>query len=1117
MSNKTNFEITPQEYTPSFYVGIGASAGGLEAIEGVIKNISIDSSLAYIIIQHLSPDYKSMMVELLSKVTNLPVQRAENGMEVKKNNIYLIPPKKDMTIFHGKLLLSDQDRGIGTGINLPIDTFFQSLADDQESKAIGVVLSGTGSDGTRGLRTIKERGGMVIVQSVETAKFDGMPQSAIDIGIADIVASPEAIAENLSSISKHPFVSQNSPTTIDSDEDALTRIFYLLRERRKVDFTFYKPNTVLRRLERRLTVNQVDNLKDYLRYLETYPVEIDHLYRELLIGVTRFFRDDEAFSSMRHEWLPDLIKSKKNNKLRFWVAGCSTGEEAYSLAILCQEIIAELGIPTDVKIFATDIDQTAIQKASSGIYMESIMADIDPTLVSKYFYHKENGFQVSRVIREMVVFAQHDIIKDPPFTNIDLVTCRNVMIYFQPILQQRALEMFNFSLNQGGVLFLGSSETTGDMENVFDTLNQKEKIYRSFGKRRVHLNKDQMGKYSDRAQFRQQTLPLSNHKIQPEFRSPDDKILDRFLQTISNSHLPLTIIVNNEMQIEHVFGNSEGYFAIPSGKMDNNLIKMARKEFAIPLATGIAKVFKTGKEQRYSNIQIEIKGESVGLNLDMTLLEAKSNQEPLIAIFFEKIKSKTKTTPEDDYDVGKETQQRILDLEQELQFTRENLQATVEELETSNEELQATNEELLASNEELQSTNEELQSVNEELYTVNAEHQSKIVELMETNNDLDNLLLSTNIATVFLDEDLELRKFTPEISQFFKLLEHDIGRPISHIPCNLVNVDVIAAIEQVKVTNETLEQEVMSQEGTWFSMRILPYRIASNVFSGVVITFVSINNLKMIQEELNTKMTRFLLAQQSAKLGVWEWDMDTNDIHCSEGVEPLFGLLEGEFGSTFDYYISMVHPDDKESLNIRITQALDSRVELNFQHRIIWSDGSIHWLSVDAKPFPDNNKKSNRMIGVFRDITDKKKSQIELEHTESMFRFTIENMDMVAIQVDTKGIINFANDFLLQLTGWEHDEIVGKDWINTLFKKEKRAELKERFRAFIIGESTELYPQRALDIVCKNGETKEIWWNSAPLLDVNNQLVCISSIGEDISKQNCPVGTTRNCPVREEA
>jgi two-component system, chemotaxis family, CheB/CheR fusion protein len=463
-SSKPSSNTAPA--TPTHYVAIGASAGGLEAIEAFFTNMVPNSGLGFIVVQHLSPDYKSLMKELLSKKTQMPVHRVEEGMLVEPDNVYLIPPKKNLSIFHGKLLLSEQDHT--RGINLPIDVFLHSLAEDQGERAIAVILSGTGSDGMRGVRAIKEFGGMIMAQNEESAKFDGMPRAAISTGLCDFVLPPEEMPGQLLNWVKHPYVSKaDRAEMLFKEEDGLTRVFSILRERFKVDFTYYKPSTVNRRIERRMTINQVKDIKDYVAFMNSYAGEAAALFRELLIGVTSFFRDPSAYDVLGQKWLKELIQSIDAREIRFWVAGCSTGEEAYSLAILARECLAELEVSRDIKIFATDIDRDAIHFAANGTYPESIAADVSPQRLAKFFHRKDEHFQISRTIREMVVFAQHNLIKDPPFTNISLISCRNLLIYLQPTLQQKVFEFFNFSLNPNGLLFLGTSETIGDMTEFF--------------------------------------------------------------------------------------------------------------------------------------------------------------------------------------------------------------------------------------------------------------------------------------------------------------------------------------------------------------------------------------------------------------------------------------------------------------------------------------------------------------------------------------------------------------------------------------------------------------------------------------------------------------------------
>ncbi|MGD8912797.1 MAG: chemotaxis protein CheB [Candidatus Thiodiazotropha sp.] len=861
MNDELGIESAPSgemdvQAKPSHTVGIGASAGGLEAIESFFKVMPPDSGVAFVVIQHLSPDHKSLMAELLSKRTRMPVHRAEDGMWVERNAVYLIPPNKNLRLFHGRIILSEQDRD-ARGINLPIDIFFRSLAEDLGAKAIAIVLSGTGSDGTSGIRAIKEELGMVMVQEEESAAFDGMPRSAIATGLVDYVLPPEEMPTQLLSYLKHPFTAKDEyASTMLTDEDGVTRIFALLRENNKIDFTYYKPTTIIRRIERRMAVNQVQDLNDYVRFLESYPVELNSLHKDLLIGVTSFFRDPEAFEAISSKYLPMLMREAKGDKLRIWVSGCSTGEEAYSLAILCCEVMEQEGLNVDIKIFATDVDREAIVLASAGVFAESAVADIEPLMLSKYFYHKEEGFYISRQVREMVVFAQHNLVKDPPFTNIDLLSCRNLLIYLQPVLQKRVLELFNFALNPKGILFLGSSETTGDMAEFFDPLDHKWRIYQSRGRRRQAELSEPAINFDAKRWYNTNRM---TGRVAANRQHEEERLLERLVEGVAGDYLPFCMVVSEAQELMHVAGDSKDYLRFSTGKVINDVVKLVIKDLAIPLSTGLQKVIKSKEELIYTNIHLNGNNQDKVVNMRLKPLPTKKQQVMMIAVFIEEVRTspESKTSSPETYNVGKEAQQRIVDLENELQFTRENLQATVEELETSNEELQATNEELLASNEELQSTNEELQSVNEELYTVNSEYQGKITELTEVNNDLDNLLCNTGVATLFLDENLDIRRFTPEISLLFRIMDQDIGRPLSHLSHKLKGVNVSEIAKLVKNTEKGMVRErVLSSEGEEFLMRVFPYQIAPDTYSGVVFTFINTSSLRKARQDLMERELR---------------------------------------------------------------------------------------------------------------------------------------------------------------------------------------------------------------------------------------------------------------------
>ncbi|MBD3166404.1 PAS domain S-box protein, partial [bacterium] len=1024
----------PDKYTestlPSHYVGVGASAGGLEAIETFFTHMSANSGMAFVVIQHLSPDYKSLMVELLSKKTDMDVFRAEEGMLVEPNKVYLIPPKKNLTIFHGKLLLSDQDSA--RGLNLPIDLFFQSLAEDQGRKSVAIVLSGTGSDGTRGVRSIKEMNGMVMVQSEESAKFDGMPRAAASTGLADYILPPEDMPAQLMSYAKHPYIAKAGRSeALLSDEDGITRLFAMLRDKTKVDFTHYKQSTVTRRIERRITVTQSNNLKDYVRYMQSYPGEVMALYRELLIGVTSFYRDAESFAELATKYLPEIFRLSENREVRFWVVGCSTGEEAYTLAILARETMDELGISRDVKIFATDLDRDAIMVASAGIYPESIMADLNSRLVTKYFYRKDDKLQITRNVREMVVFAQHNVLKDPPFTNIDLISCRNLLIYLQPVLQQKALEMFNFSLNDGGILFLGSSETVGDMSGTFETLHSRHKIYRSRGKADTGQRIDNVRNQSERHVYLPRHMTPHNGEVRGV---REDRFLTRFLDALAETYVPLAVVVNDSMEVLHTLGDTEGFFKLPSGRAVYDISKMAAKDLAIPLATGIQKVFRDRKEVVYTNIRLQNIDESHAIRMRIVPMPGRKGQESLAVVFLEKVQKPTsaeKESAHETFDVSVEAQQRIEDLEQELQFVKENLQATIEELETANEELQATNEELLASNEELQSTNEELQSTNEELFTVNAEYQQKIIELTELNNDVDNLLNSSNIGQLLLDENLDIRRFNHRMRDAFHLNEKDIGRSIRDIAHLFDEFDPIEAIRQVQESNEPYHGDLHTSKGKWLLTRVIPYNIGPEAFAGVVMTIVDITELKQARDQLERSEEAAQAIMQYTPAGVFLYEMDEDGrlvlIDANSEAQELTGIkLDDWKGKTFDE----IWPNARdEGISRKFEKVLQTGKPYSTEE-LDYSDDRVKGAyRIRAFRLP-----AQRLAVSFEDVLELKRMEENLRRSEEQFRRLFETMAQGVVYQDADGNIIMVNRSAERILGLTADQLMGKTSMDPRWK-----------------------------------------------------------------------------------
>lgn len=810
-------------------VGIGASAGGLRALEAFFAAADPHAGIGYVVIQHLSRDHKSMMPDLLARRTEMVVVQAEHDMTVQPDHVYLIPSGQDMTIAQGMLKLTPYTPS-GNSLHLPVDLFLESLAEDQEDLAVAVILSGSGSDGARGVRAVKEAGGLVLVQDDQTAEFTSMPRAAAATHVADFILAPGHMPEQIVACLEHPQSRQVEPV----DESGLNRIFSLLKRETLMDFNGYRSETLWRRINRRIVVTQSPNLDEYVHYLESHSEEIHTLHAELLIGVTRFFRDPAAIQTLRDKVLPALLqRSTSQPSLRLWVAGCSTGEEAYSLAVLILETMRTLGIQRDVKIFATDIDRTAIRKAAYGIYPASIAADVPPELLERYFVQQPDQYQVSSTVRDLVVFAQHNVIRDPPFTRIDLICCRNVLIYLQHDVQTKIMHLFHYSLQPHGFLMLGGSETTGDAETLFEPVHRAHRIYQPRGELPTRPAPEMPPE-------RLHDFSLGANDKHTAIRA-HESLLDRLITFIQDKFLPFIAVVNERREVLYAGGDKSGFLNVPRGSASLDILRWVDPALSPWLASGIRQASQSNEEVRFRNVPLTPSESARVADIVITPLPGNQDKLPLYAIVLEsRAVDRLSGSADTEQDVTHKTRFPSEQLERELEATRRDLQATVEELETTNEELQATNEELLASNEELQSSNEELQSANEELYTVNSEHQSKIIELTQSQNDVDNLLTSSRIGTVILDEDLRIRRFSPQAADVFRLVDEDVGRPLGHFAAAFRDHDVENTARHVVETEEIQECRVESPSGKPYLLRVLPYRVGTDYFAGVVITVVEL-------------------------------------------------------------------------------------------------------------------------------------------------------------------------------------------------------------------------------------------------------------------------------------
>ncbi len=961
-TKKTNSGPTPDGHV----VGIGASAGGLEALEQLFQSMPTDTGLSFVIVQHLSPDFDSVMDELLVRKTEMSVRMVEDGMEVMPDSIYLIPPKKEMIISDGKLLLTDKDPQ--EGLSLPIDQFFRSLAREYGEKAVGVILSGTGSDGSRGIREIHGAGGLVIVQNDQTAKFDGMPKSAMETGMVDLILPPAEIGEILGRYVTNPIRSELVAETnaVDINEPGLKKLIRLLREEHGIDFSVYKQSTVLRRIERRLLMSQTTDFEAYVESVARNRDELHAIYKDLLIGVTQFFRDPEAFQSLASDIIPECLANlSEDEEFRVWIAGCATGEEAFSMAILLDEL-AQPEVLSRIKIFATDVHQTSLDFASAGVYEEGSLANLSKARKEHYFVRKGNRFQVSSELRKMIVFARQNVIRDAPFTKLDLVSCRNMLIYFQPAIQRKVISLFHFGLKTGGTLLLGPSEGVGELEDEFKTVDRHWKI---FSKRRnVRLNTEfKFLSAGSTSTLRRSVLPpTSTTGARDELAKVYDELLDE--------HLPPSVLINEYRQVIHVFGDAGRFLKIKKGRSTGDVLELFDAEFRTAVSGAIQRVSKQGETTTYTGIASQVKGIEQQVKISVSPVFGRTAEMTHMLISFAEVDEVVRIDQVDEasvLDINEFSQSRILALEDELRHSKENLQATIEELETSNEELQATNEELIASNEEMQSTNEELHSVNEELYTVNAEYQRKISELTEITDDMEHLFASTDVGVLFLDRDLSVRKFTPRIARLFNLIEQDIGQSFDRFTHNIQHKDLLENVRWVMESNQLYECDVVDKSGHEYFLRILPYR-TKDMVDGIVLTLIDVASLKRAEKEIRQKDDQLRGVMKNSPSFIFIKDIQGRYLLVNEQSRRVFGVSSNKIiGKTnFDFLPRVV----AERIDESDQEALRTGEKVEIEEVIPRKGKGRTYLTIKF-PLRDESDSIYAIAGMKTDITKIKVAQ----------------------------------------------------------------------------------------------------------------------------------------------
>jgi two-component system CheB/CheR fusion protein len=1034
----TAVSVSAAEAATFHIVGVGASAGGLESLERFFTHIPPDSGMAFIVLQHLSPDFKSFMNELLSRRTAMAIVQAEHEMLVEPNTVYLLPPMKEMIIRRRRLLLNDRDPR--SGLTLPIDMFLRSLAQDAGERAIAVILSGSGSDGSRGVQEISHAGGTVFCESPESAQFNGMPLSAMRTGNVDHVLPPDQIASTLVSLTSTD--AGAAPAMPATEERGVAGILRLLRDEYGIDFSHYRASTVTRRIERRLALNRALDIDAYVEQLRGDPGELSSLYEDLLIGVTRFFRDDPAFDVLEHRIIPEIVeRTDTDDQIRVWVPGCATGQEPYSIAMLLHERLSARRRPFNVKILASDVHKASLEVAGAGIYAPEQVDGIGADRLERYFTLKPEGYQVAQVLRECVVFAPHNIIRDAPFTKVDLVSCRNLLIYLQPHAQKTVLTLFHFSLKPGGFLFLGSSESPGSLADEFDTVNEHAKIYRK--RRDVGLPRDfklPLPRSGAMPRTRPPAAPRPSG-INPQLLAVYDRLLDRFM--------PPSFLLDEHGHLVDSFGGVESLLRIKPRRPSQNLLDMVDENLRAVLSGALHRVRHDGESVRYPAVSLpghqrtfavvaEPLRDSRGAltHVLCSLADADTADAQVLVPPFTDVPTRVDHDPlQDQASLHQLSHDRVEALEEELAYTKEHLQAAVQEHEASSEELQATNEELIAANEELQSTNEELHSVNEEMYTVNAEYQKKNVELQQLNDDMEHLLNGTDVATLFLDRQLCIRRFTPRIAETFRVLPQDIGRPIHTFTHDLLHSSLISDIDRVLHEGLAREAQVWDKRQRCLFLRILPYRARSResrepsgsaapdrTFApdGVVLTLTDISPL----EQARAKLAQLSAIVESSDDAIIGKTLDGIITTWNRGAARLYGYTAEE---AIGRHASFLYPPGhKEEIDTILRQAQERPVE-RLETQRLRKDGRVVDVSVTFSPIYDSDHSIIGISGISRDITQLVRARQEIAEREERIRLLLDSTAEAIYGIDLSGACIFCNSACARLLGYHSPAaLIGK-------------------------------------------------------------------------------------------
>ena len=1049
-------------------VGIGASAGGLAAFGAFFSGMPADTDpgMAFVLVQHLAPDHKSLLTDIIGRHTRMKVFEVQDGMPVEVNCAYIIPPNRDMTFLNGKLYLVEPSAPRGQ--RMPIDSFFRSLAQDQGDRAICVVLSGTGSDGTLGVRAIKGEGGMVMAQNPASTEYDGMPRSAIGTGLVDYELPPADMPAQIIAYVGRAFGRVPQPLTepVPLAENGLRKIFRLLRAQTSHDFSQYKLNTINRRIERRMAVHQIASLGEYVKYLQQKPAEVEALFRDLLIGVTSFFRDQEAFQEIEERIIPSLFASVSPGALvRVWCPGCSTGEEAYSIAILLAECQEAMKVRFKVQVFATDIDSQAIATARAGLYPASVAADISPQRLARFFIAEADGsaYRIHKSIRDTLIFSEQNMAKDPPFSKLDFISCRNVLIYMGGDLHRKIIPMFHYALKPGGYLFMGNSETVGEFGHLFAVLDRKLKLYQ---------RKEDAGSVRTRALGRFIPRPAAPRDQAPQTAgksagSRKQRLRGLMEEALLQQLAPVAALVNGLGDILYLHGRT-GLFLEPApGEAGvSNILKMAREGLRPHLLNALRKAHATQEPVRAPGLRVKSNGHFTVVNLSIRPVAKSANavdEGSMYLIVFEDAQplapgKAVKTAlharsglpgPESESRARVEALKHELDAQEEhLQAANEQLETANEELKSSNEEMQSVNEELQSTNEELETSKEELQSVNEELATLNAELQSKVADLSRANNDMNNLLAGNTIGTVFVDPQLRILRFTPAATRIINLILSDVGRPVNHILSNLVGYDrLLVDVTEVLDSLAPKEVDVQTQAGEWYSMRIRPYRTLDNAIEGIVISFVDISRARKAQEALRES--------EETNRGILESITDAFLSIDDKLVVRYFNpaaerMLNRKAGEVIGRGLFEVFPEARGSVfEENCARVLQTKTALSFEFEF-GAPSHRNWYEIRIY------QEKNGIAVFFQVITERKRVEAALSESEAHFRQLAEFLPQPAWICLPDGRCDYLSRAWVEFTGVPAARQLDLGWLSQVCADDRDALMSAWKTAAVVGEPFEV-------------------------------------------------------------